>query len=192
MEDYMKRIILLIASLYSLNVLAMEVNKQKNENSSSLTNDIKFWTNRFAEHLEYLKASGVGNNNWNDKLLQETKEFNKQVESGKPVNLSDYNKYLSDLKRYKEEVLSLAKSVALYDLVKHMLEELKYHTENVNGKKRTAKEESNFWHMHDKEVNQLKALKSKKAQELVSALEKLGIKQHEQHEDDYAAKRMEE
>lgn len=198
----MKKFILFITIISSLNIINA-VKYTENQTASSkgeeLKNDIQFWVARFHDHLNYLKASPLGNSDWNQKLTDQSGKFFHEVKNNyaKGFKLGDYKTFLRHLKGYQEDALTKARTTGLKDLINHMNEELNYHITNIeniqNNKKRSQKEEIEFWNNHDKEVNTLKALKphaSREDKELITTLERMGIDKHEQLEDEYAKKQI--
>ncbi len=158
-----------------------------------LNQEVKFWQHQLIEHIDYL-LKGV---NAPEAFKTKGKQLQEQLKKFSSVDtqsIKDYKKLLPKIKAYKKQALKyIGHNRALKALINHMLEELTYHADNVNGTVRSLKEEKKFWNNHDKEVDQLeKFVKkgTKEEKESVELLQRNNIKHHEKQEDEYAQKRM--
>lgn len=178
-------------------VLASNFKSGKNRRipTRNLKSEINFWLGQFKEHLIYLKQ-GLGDSKTNKDLSINVNDFKKELGKGSLTKrfFDNYKKFLNDIEKYSEEAVEKSKNnKVLHPLSKHILDETRYHKENVNGTKRTAAQESKFWAKHDNEVATLKAKKmvvNDEEKKLLTKLEQLGINQHENREDRYAKGRL--
>ena len=171
--------------------------------NGSITKDIQFWAHQLEEHAEYLSYMVPDNKKLTQGGVDLKQKFHNFIATTKNISafndaqLREYKKLLAALNSYQKSIL-LAVTIkpgykAAPSLIKHMQEELTYHSDNLKGKTRTKKEEKEFWTNHDKEVVQLKeTLKKVSAQEkeIFDTIMKLGMEKHEQREDRYAESQM--
>lgn len=163
--------------------------------SAELSKEITFWRQILKEHLEYLALAFKGHKRFNDqgkKLRDELTSFD--INQLDRDSKGRYIRLLEKIKRYKEEAKKkVGKNRALAALIDHMLEELDYHRNSIEGVSRTASSEKAFLKKHDEEVHGLEQFESTGTHEekkLVELLVKHGIKNHEKREDDYIKARI--
>lgn len=164
----------------------------------TLKQEIQFWAHQLREHLVYMNQ-GIKSKRFNDqgkKLHVQLRRLENQLKQQQPDRafINRYMRLLRDIRTHNAQAYRMARGKkALRALLKHMLEELDYHRENVQGKNRSRAQEIHFWTRHDNEVLSLKKMKptvSSEEQVVMKQLEKLGMDNHEKREDRYAADRM--
>lgn len=130
----------------------------------SLGEEVSWWAPQMAEHALFLrlglnrveaprlKAAGTV-------LYRDLNYFADLFQRRRNVSRYTVNQYLrllEELREYKQAVLQAALNgwvgFNYPSLIKHMIHELDYHVENINGAERSMLEELRFWNLHSKEV----------------------------------------
>jgi len=121
--------------------------EEEEKKTFSVENDIKFWSEQLSEHALFLHM-GMGDEKLKARGLTLHERWEKFRKDGHDE--SKIAPLMKDLKAYKEEIIRRLKKgewlgLNFLSLVEHLLRELNYLQDKMDGKIYTAHQEMVFW-----------------------------------------------
>jgi hypothetical protein len=121
--------------------------EDEESNTFSVESDIKFWSEQMSEHALFLHL-GMSDEKLKARGFELHENWEKFRKDGH--DQSKINPLMKDLKSYKEEIIRRMKKgewigLNFLSLVEHLLRELNYLQDKMDGKIYTAHQEMVFW-----------------------------------------------